>query len=43
MRRCSACVVTVALARIHLGERVTPVQQTGSAMTMPGVLPVAAG
>jgi drug/metabolite transporter (DMT)-like permease len=36
-------VVTVALARIHLGERVTRVQQTGSLMTMLGVLLVAAG
>ena len=36
-------VVTVALARIHLGERVTRVQQTGSVMTMLGVLLVAAG
>jgi drug/metabolite transporter (DMT)-like permease len=36
-------VVTVALARIHLGERVTRVQQTGSVMTMVGVLLVAAG
>jgi drug/metabolite transporter (DMT)-like permease len=36
-------LVTVALARIHLGERVTPVQQTGSAMTMLGVLLVVAG
>ena len=36
-------VVTVALARIHLGERVTRVQQAGSVMTMLGVLLVAAG
>ena len=36
-------VVTVALARIHLGERITPVQQAGSVMTMLGVLLVAAG
>jgi drug/metabolite transporter (DMT)-like permease len=36
-------VVTVALARIHLGERITPVQQTGSALTMLGVLCMAAG
>jgi drug/metabolite transporter (DMT)-like permease len=36
-------VVTVALARIHLGERVTRVQQTGSVLTMAGVLMVAAG
>lgn len=36
-------VVTVALARIHLGERVTRVQGTGSVMTMLGVLLVAAG
>jgi drug/metabolite transporter (DMT)-like permease len=36
-------VVTVALARIHLAERVTRVQQAGSVMTMLGVLLVAAG
>jgi drug/metabolite transporter (DMT)-like permease len=36
-------VVTVALARLHLGERVTPVQQSGSVLTMAGVLMVAAG
>jgi drug/metabolite transporter (DMT)-like permease len=36
-------VVTVALARIHLGERVTRVQGTGSILTMVGVLLVAAG
>ena len=36
-------VVTVALARIHLGERVTRVQGTGSVITMVGVLLVAAG
>jgi drug/metabolite transporter (DMT)-like permease len=36
-------VVTVALARIHLGERVTRVQATGSVITMLGVLLVAAG
>jgi drug/metabolite transporter (DMT)-like permease len=36
-------VVTVALARIHLGERVTRVQQAGSVLTMAGVLMVAAG
>ena len=30
-------VVTVALARIHLGERVTRVQGTGSVLTMLGV------
>ncbi|MDP9256941.1 MAG: DMT family transporter [Actinomycetota bacterium] len=36
-------VVTVALARIHLGERVTRVQGTGSVITMLGVLLVAAG
>jgi drug/metabolite transporter (DMT)-like permease len=35
--------VTVVLARVHLGERVTRVQQTGSVMTMVGVLLVAAG
>jgi drug/metabolite transporter (DMT)-like permease len=36
-------VVTVALARIHLGERVTRLQQAGSLLTMAGVLLVAAG
>jgi drug/metabolite transporter (DMT)-like permease len=36
-------VVTLALARIHLGERVTRVQGTGSVITMLGVLFVAAG
>jgi drug/metabolite transporter (DMT)-like permease len=36
-------VVTVALARLHLGERVTRVQQSGSLLTMAGVLLVAAG
>ena len=36
-------VVTVTLAHIHLGERITRVQQTGSVMTMLGVLLVAAG
>ena len=36
-------VVTVALARIHLGERVTRVQGAGSVLTMLGVLLVAAG
>ena len=36
-------VVTVALARIHLGERVTRVQEGGSVLTMVGVLLVAAG
>jgi drug/metabolite transporter (DMT)-like permease len=36
-------VVTVALARSHLGERVTRVQGTGSILTMLGVLLVAAG
>jgi drug/metabolite transporter (DMT)-like permease len=36
-------VVTVALARLHLGERVTRVQGAGSAITMVGVLLVAAG
>jgi drug/metabolite transporter (DMT)-like permease len=36
-------VVTVALARLHLGERVTRVQGVGSAITMLGVLLVAAG
>jgi drug/metabolite transporter (DMT)-like permease len=36
-------VVTVALARIHLGERVTRVQESGAALTMAGVLLVAAG
>jgi drug/metabolite transporter (DMT)-like permease len=32
----------ILLARIHLGERVTRVQQTGSVMTMLGVLLVVA-
>ena len=36
-------VVTVALARIHLGERVTRVQESGAVLTMAGVLCVAAG
>jgi drug/metabolite transporter (DMT)-like permease len=36
-------VVTAALARIHLGERVSRVQGTGSVITMLGVLLVAAG
>ena len=36
-------VVTVALARIHLGERVTRVQEGGAVLTMLGVLAVAAG
>jgi drug/metabolite transporter (DMT)-like permease len=36
-------VVTVTLAHIHLGERITRVQQVGSALTMLGVLCVAAG
>ena len=36
-------VVTVALARIHLGERVTRVQERGAVLTMLGVLAVAAG
>jgi len=36
-------LVTVALARIHLGERVTRVQGAGSVLTMAGVLLVAAG
>ena len=36
-------VVTVALARIHLGERVTRVQEAGAVLTMVGVLGVAAG
>jgi drug/metabolite transporter (DMT)-like permease len=36
-------VVTVALARVHLGERVTRVQVTGSLLTMAGVLAVAGG
>lgn len=36
-------VVTVALARIHLGERVTRVQEAGAVLTMLGVLGVAAG
>ena len=34
-------VVTVALARIHLGERVTRVQQSGSVLTMAGGVVVA--
>jgi drug/metabolite transporter (DMT)-like permease len=36
-------VVTVALARMHLGERVSRVQGAGSVLTMAGVLSVAAG
>ena len=36
-------VVTVALARLHLGERVTRVQEGGAVLTMLGVLGVAAG
>jgi drug/metabolite transporter (DMT)-like permease len=36
-------VVTVALARVHLRERVTRAQQGGSLLTMLGVLLVAAG
>ncbi len=36
-------VVTVALAHLHLGERVTRVQRSGSLLTMLGVLCVAAG
>jgi drug/metabolite transporter (DMT)-like permease len=36
-------VVTVALARLHLGERVTRVQESGAVLTMAGVLLVAAG
>jgi drug/metabolite transporter (DMT)-like permease len=36
-------LVTVTLARIHLGERVARVQQMGSVLTMLGVLLVAAG
>jgi drug/metabolite transporter (DMT)-like permease len=36
-------VVTVALAHLHLGERVTRVQRGGSVLTMLGVLCVAAG
>jgi drug/metabolite transporter (DMT)-like permease len=36
-------VVTVALARLHLGERVTRVQEGGAVLTMAGVLAVAAG
>jgi drug/metabolite transporter (DMT)-like permease len=35
--------VTVVLARVHLGERVSRVQQGGSVLTMVGVLLVAAG
>jgi drug/metabolite transporter (DMT)-like permease len=35
--------VTVVLARVHLGERVTRVQQAGSVMMMVGVLVVAGG
>jgi drug/metabolite transporter (DMT)-like permease len=35
--------VTVVLARVHLGERVSRVQQAGSVLTMVGVLLVAAG
>jgi drug/metabolite transporter (DMT)-like permease len=36
-------VVTVALARLHLGERVTRIQESGAVLTMAGVLLVAAG
>lgn len=36
-------VVTVALARLHLGERVSRIQETGAVLTMVGVLAVAAG
>ena len=36
-------VVTVALARLHLGERVSRVQECGAVLTMLGVLAVAAG
>ena len=36
-------VVTVALARLHLGERVTRIQESGAVLTMLGVLAVAAG
>jgi len=36
-------LVTVVLARVHLGERVSRVQQGGSVLTMIGVLLVAAG
>jgi drug/metabolite transporter (DMT)-like permease len=36
-------VVTVALARIHLGERVTRVQESGAVLTMLGIVAVAAG
>ena len=36
-------VVTVALARFHLGERVTRLQGAGSVLTIAGVLLVAAG
>ena len=35
--------MTVALARVHLGERVTRVQEGGAVLTMLGVLAVAAG
>jgi drug/metabolite transporter (DMT)-like permease len=36
-------VVTVALARIHLGERVTRLQEAGAVLTILGVLAIAAG
>ena len=36
-------VVTVALARLHLGERVSRIQECGAVLTMLGVLAVAAG
>jgi drug/metabolite transporter (DMT)-like permease len=36
-------VVTVALARLHLGERVARIQECGAVLTMLGVLAVAAG
>jgi drug/metabolite transporter (DMT)-like permease len=36
-------VVTVALARLHLGERVSRIQEGGAVLTMLGVLAVAAG
>jgi drug/metabolite transporter (DMT)-like permease len=36
-------IVTVALARVHLGERVSRVQESGAVLTMAGVLAVAAG
>ncbi len=36
-------IVTVALARVHLGERVSRVQEAGGVLTMAGVLCVAAG